>query len=80
MENMEAKLAQQLAGMVHEPLFQVLLDVKKSYDSVDRGRCKEILRRYGLGRNLQRLLHRYWDKQAVVPKAKNYLDDRSGCR
>ena len=30
---LEAKLVQQLAGLVHDPLLQVFLDVCKSYDS-----------------------------------------------
>ena len=29
---MEAKLARQLAGLLHEPTFQVSLDVRKAYD------------------------------------------------
>ena len=37
------KLEQKLAGVVHDPLFQVFIDVQKSYDSLDRGRCMEIL-------------------------------------
>ena len=45
---MEAKLEQQISGRVHEPLFQVFIDVRKSYDSLDRGRCMEIIRDYGL--------------------------------
>ena len=32
MATMEANLAQQLAGMVHELLFQFLLDVRKTYN------------------------------------------------
>ena len=59
---MKTKLAQKLTGMVHEPLFQVLLDVQKSYHSLDRVVCMDILRRYGLSTNLQRLLHQYWNK------------------
>ena len=50
---MESKLEQQLAGIFHEPLFQVLLDVRKDYNSLDQGRCMEILREYGLGPRLQ---------------------------
>ena len=68
---MEAKLEQQLAGIVHNPLFQVFLHVKKSYDSLDRGRCMEILRDYGLGTRLQRLLQWYLDGQRVVTKSGN---------
>ena len=55
-------MEQQLAGIVHEPLFQVFLDVRKSYDSLDRGRCMEILLAYGLGPRLQQLLQPYWDR------------------
>ena len=53
---MEANLAQQLAGIVHEPLFQMLIDVRKAYESLDRGRCMEILRGCGLVTKLHRLL------------------------
>ena len=59
----EAKLAHQLAGIVHEQLFQVFIDVRKSYNSLDRGRCMKILRRYGLRPKLQRLLKQYWGKK-----------------
>ena len=38
-ETLETKLAQQLAGIVHDPLFQVFLDMQKAYNSLDRGRC-----------------------------------------
>ena len=33
---METKLEQQLAGIFHEPLFQVFIDVRKVYDSLYR--------------------------------------------
>ena len=36
MEKLESKLAQQLSGIAHSPLFQVFLDVRKAYDSLDR--------------------------------------------
>ena len=44
----EDKLDQQLAGIVHKSLFQVYIDVMKAYYSLDRGRCMETLREYGL--------------------------------
>ena len=40
----EAKLEQQLAGIVHEPLFQIFIDVRKAYASLDQGICMEIIR------------------------------------
>ena len=54
--NLEAKLAQQLAGIAHKPLFQVFLDVRTAYDSLDRARCMEIIRGYGMGQNMVHLL------------------------
>ena len=53
---MDANLSQQLAGLAHEPLFQVLLDNHKAYELLDRERCLEHLRGYGMGTNLYRLL------------------------
>ena len=34
---LEENLVHEFAGLVHEPLFQVFLDVQKVYDSLDRG-------------------------------------------
>ena len=65
-------MAPQLAGIYHEPLFQMFLNVRKAYDSLYRTRCTEVLRGYGLGANLQRLLERYWNDQKVVPRAGGY--------
>ena len=50
--NLDAKLAQQLSGIAHNTLFQVVLHVCKVYDLLGKGRCMEILRGYGLGPNL----------------------------
>ena len=41
---LEYNMAHQLAGLTHDPILQVLLDVLKAYDSLDRGRCLETLR------------------------------------
>ena len=77
-ETLEAKLAQQLAGIAHKPLFQVFLDVRKAYDSLDRERCLEFLRGYGLGPNLACILNNYWRRQRIVPKVGKYLGAASG--
>ena len=69
----EAKLAQQLSGLAHNPLFQVFLDIYKVYDSLDRGQCLEVLRGYGMKPNLAQLLKSYWDRQSIVPKTGNFL-------
>ena len=46
---LEEKLAQQLAGIAHEMLFKVFLDVQKAYGSLDRGLWMDIIQGYGMG-------------------------------
>ena len=57
---LEAKLLHQLAGISHELLFQVFLGVQKAYNSLDRGRCMEILRGYRILQNMVRLISHHW--------------------
>ena len=52
---MEFKLNMQLAQRTKKPLFIVFLDLKKAYDTLDRERTIEILRKYGVGENVRRL-------------------------
>ena len=59
---LEANLVQQLAGLTHKPLFRVLLNVRRAYDSLYRGKCLELLRGYWLGPNISRLLDNYWKR------------------
>ena len=70
---LEAKLDQQLAGLAREPLLQIFLDIRKAYNSLDRGRCLEVLIGYGMGPNLAHLLNSYWDRQRIVPKTGKFL-------
>ena len=70
---LEAKLSQQLAGISHETPFQVFLVIHNTYESLDRGRCLEVLREYRMGPNLARLIMTYWDRQRIVPKTGIFL-------
>ena len=70
---MESNFAQQLAGIAYEPLFQVFLDMKKAYYSLDRGWCMEILRGYGMRQRMAHLIAHHWDNLMFVPKAKRFL-------
>ena len=56
---LEAKLDQQLAGLAHNLLFQVFLDIHKFYDSLDRGQLLEVLKGYWMGPNMTQLLTSY---------------------
>ena len=52
---------------------QVLLDVPKSYDSLHRVWCMEIMRGYGMGQNTARLIYHYWDRLLCVLKVSRLL-------
>ena len=65
---LDIKLVQKLGGICHKPPFQVSLDVHKEYNSLDRRRYMGILKGYGLGKNIRRLIHRFWEDQSVVSK------------
>ena len=47
MEILELMLAQELVIVDQDPLFLVLLDLRKDYDTVYCGRLMETLERYG---------------------------------
>ncbi len=63
---MEVKLNQQLAWVKQEPLYQIYLDLKKAYDTLDQTRCLAILAGYGVGPNLLRLQKQFWDNAKMV--------------
>ena len=65
---LEANLAQNLARIALDHLFQVILDLEKAYNFLDRERLLELLRGYRLGPNLDQLLDNYWWRQRIVPK------------
>ena len=62
---MEAKLLAQLRMCMDELLFMVFIDLKKAYYSLHRGRCLQILRRYGVGENVCRLLKAVWENDVL---------------
>jgi hypothetical protein len=62
----EAKLAQQLAWVEQEPLFQVFVDLCKAYDHLNCAKCLEIMTSYGVGPKLLRLQEKFWDQAEMV--------------
>jgi hypothetical protein len=64
----EAKLFHQLATIHQVPVYEVFLDLKKAYDSVDRDRTLAVLKGYGVGERMLRLFHRFWDAQVIVAR------------
>ena len=49
---LEVKMVQQMVGIFNKPLFQMFLDVKNAYESLDRMWCMKIFQGYGIGKNL----------------------------
>ena len=62
-----------MARIVHDLLLQVFLDVPKAYGSIDRVRYMEIMRGYGMGQIMARLIAHHWDNLMFIPKTKRFL-------
>jgi len=69
----EAKLLQQLAAIDQVPLFEVFLDLKKAYDTLDRDRLLDVLEGYGVGPRARGLLKAFWERQRIVAKQGGYF-------
>ena len=65
----EAKLVQQLSYIEQEPLYAVFIDLRKAFDAMDRDRCLQILKDYGVGPNILRLIKNFWHKAVLVCRA-----------
>jgi hypothetical protein len=72
----EAKLAQQLAWVEQEPLFQVFVDLCKAYDHLNCAKCLQIMTGYGVGPKLLRLQEKFWDQAEMVCRAGGSLANR----
>jgi hypothetical protein len=68
----EAKLLMQNACAQCKALYQIFIDLAKAYDTPDRGRTLEVLKGYGTGPRVLRLLENFWYNQAVVARQGGY--------
>ena len=50
----------------------IFLDLTKAYDALDRSRSLEILKGYGVGERVRRLLTVYWERTTMVARAGSY--------
>ena len=69
---LEAKLTQELACVLQVALFQVFLDLRKAYDTLDRPRALEVMAAYGMGPQMLRLIDGYWRRQKIVTRESGY--------
>ena len=58
--------------MSEEVLYVIFMDLNKAYDTLDSSRSLEILKGYGVGERVRRLLREYWNKSTMVARAGGY--------
>ena len=66
-------MLQQILNMKEEVLYDIFLDIHKSYDALDRNRCLDILVAYRVVPCALRLLWRYWDRLTMVAPTGGYF-------
>ena len=66
----EAKLFQQLVHLEQAPFFGIFIDLKKAFDTMDQGRCLAIWALHGVGPQMLRLIHNFWEMATNVCRAK----------
>ena len=57
---LKAKIIQHLTKVRKEVLYEIFLDIKNAYDTLDQERCLEILVTYGVGPRTEWHLQQYW--------------------
>jgi hypothetical protein len=62
----EVKLMQQLDHIEQAPFYGVFINLKKAFDAMDWERCLLILEGHGVGPNMRRLIHHFWDEATNV--------------
>ena len=55
-----------MAACSYETVYQIYLDLRKAYDSIDRGRVMKILEKYKVGKNIRNYVKSVWEKQRFV--------------
>jgi hypothetical protein len=71
----EAKIRMQMAACSAETTYQVYLDLRKAYDSIDRKRVLRILKAYGVGPNIRRYIETVWEKQVFILRQSGFYSD-----
>ena len=65
---LEVKLIQKVMAIREEVLNAIFLDLQKLYNALDRSRCLDILKGYGVDPRALLLLIRYWERLQMVAR------------
>ena len=68
----EMKLHRELADMLGKILFQMFLDLKKAFDTLNRERLLEVMAAYGVGPRLLQLIRAFWAAQKLALRQAGY--------
>ena len=68
----ELKISHELAIVDQGPLLLLLLDLRNTYDNLERGRLTQKLAGYGTGPKLWGLLVEFWSRQEVVTRHNSF--------
>ena len=71
----EAKIRMQMAACSSQTIFQIFLDLRKAYDSIDRGRVIKLLEKYWVGPNIRRYVESIWDQQIFILRQSGFYSD-----
>ena len=67
---LEENLLQQITAMRETVFHSIFLNLRKSYNALDRDLCLDILAGYGAGARTIRILQTYWDRLQMAAKAR----------
>ena len=62
----EVKLAQQLTYIEQVHLYGVFINLYKAYNMMDRGRCLDILKAYGMDPKILKVIGYFWNHALLV--------------
>ena len=58
-----------------ETIYQIYLDLRKAYDSIDRNRVLRIMEVYKVGPNIRRYIRKIWEKQHFMLRQAGFYSD-----
>ena len=64
-----------MAAILSETIYQLSLDLRKAYDSIDRGRVLQFMKKYRVGKNIRRYMKSVWKSQLFVLRQGGFYSD-----